>query len=251
MSNNKKYTKMALALMVSCSLSACGMGDRISNIGKAPDFTPISNPQLAKGYKPINMPMPMPKIAHIQPNSLWDSNRQTFFKDQRAADVGDILTVLIAIDDQAKLNDETKRSRDSGESMALPNFLGLESQLQKVLPQAVSPQALVNGTSTSTNDGNGSVNRQEQIYVKLAATVTQILPNGNFVIHGIQETTVNYEKRNIGIDGIIRPQDISTNNTVNYEQVAEARITYGGQGQLMDVQQARYGQQLYDIVSPF
>jgi flagellar L-ring protein precursor FlgH len=251
MNTGKTYRKVLLALLVSCTLSGCGASQRISDIGKPPDFTPIANPQLKAGYKPVSMPMPTPKVAQLQPNSLWDSNRQTFFKDQRAADVGDILTVLIQIDDQAQLTDETKRSRNSGETMGLPNFFGVESKLQKVLPQAVSPANLVNGTSTSTNDGQGSVNRQEQIYVKLAATVTQILPNGNFVIHGQQETTVNFEKRVIGIDGIIRPPDISTNNTVNYDQVAEARITYGGQGQLMDVQQPRYGQQLYDIVSPF
>lgn len=247
----RTLAKFALALLVGCSLSGCGAAERIANIGKPPDQSKIENPQLEKGYKPVSMPMPAPKVATLQPNSLWDSNRQTFFKDQRAADVGDILTVLIEIDDQAKLNDETKRSRDSGESMGLPNFFGVESKYSKVLPQAVNPSSLVSGTSTSTNDGNASVDRQEQIYVKLAATVTQILPNGNFVIHGNQETLVNFENRVIGIDGIIRPQDISTNNTVNYDQVAEARITYGGKGQLMDVQQPRYGQQLYDILSPF
>jgi flagellar L-ring protein FlgH len=236
MNGNKKYMKAVLALLVSCSLSACGAGERIANIGKPPDFSPIANPQLQKGYKPINMPMPIPKVAHLQPNSLWDSNRQTFFKDQRAADVGDILTVLIAIDDQAKLNDETKRTRNQGETAGIPNFLGIESQFAKVLPNAIDPSKLVDASSTSTHDGNGSVDRKEQIYVKLAAIVTQILPNGNFVIHGRQETTVNFEKRVIGIDGIIRPPDISTNNTVNYDQVAEARITYGGQGGLTDVQ---------------
>ncbi len=250
MNKKKKIRKAALMLFVSCALSGCGAGERIANIGKPPAFTPIENPQLKPGYRPISMPMPQPKIALVSPNSLWDANRQTFFKDQRAADVGDILTVLISIDDKAKLNDETKRSRNQDETLGIPSFFGLETQLQKVLPQAVDPSKLVDGASTSDHDGKGSVDRKEQIDVKLAAVVTQILPNGNFVIHGQQETLVNFENRVIGIDGIIRPQDISTNNTVNYDQVAEARITYGGKGQLMDVQQPRYGQQLYDILSP-
>ncbi|HTK84676.1 MAG TPA: flagellar basal body L-ring protein FlgH [Patescibacteria group bacterium] len=250
MNKSRKIRKAALLLLVSCALSGCGAGERIANIGKPPPFTPIENPQLKAGYKPISMPMPQPKIAMVAPNSLWDANRQTFFKDQRAADVGDILTVLISIDDKAKLNDETKRSRNQGETLGIPSFFGIETQLQKVLPQAVDPSSLVSGASTSDHDGKGSVDRKEQINVKLAAVVTQVLPNGNFVIHGQQETLVNFENRTIGIDGIIRPQDISTNNTINYDQVAEARITYGGKGQLMDVQQPRYGQQLYDIISP-
>ena len=251
MKKNGKYAKLALTLLVSCALSGCGAGERIANIGKPPEFSPIANPQLKPGYKPVSMPMPAPKVAAVAPNSLWDSNRQTFFKDQRAADVGDILTVLISIDDKAKLNDETKRTRDEGETAGLPNLFGIETQLQKVFPQAIDTSKLVDAASTSTHNGKGSVDRKEQINVKLAAVVTQILPNGNFVIHGSQETLVNFENRAIGIEGIIRPQDISTNNTVNYEQVAEARITYGGKGQLMDVQQPRYGQQLYDIISPF
>ena len=247
----RALTKIVLALLVCSSLNGCGFGERISNIGKPPTQSAIENPQLKSGYRPVSMPMPAPKVAALQPNSLWDSNRQTFFKDQRAADVGDILTILIEIDDKAKLNDETKRSRASGESLGIPNLLGFEGRINRVLPNDANAASLVSGTSTSTNDGNGSVDRKEQIAVKLAATVTQILPNGNFVIHGAQETEVNFENRLVGIDGIIRPQDISTNNTVNYDQVAEARITYGGKGQLTDVQQPRYGQQLYDIVSPF
>jgi flagellar L-ring protein precursor FlgH len=185
------------------------------------------------------------------PNSLWDTNRNSFFKDQRAADIGDVLTVNVVLDDKAQLNNETKRSRTSAEDAGLPNFLGVETKLSQVLPEAVDPSSLVSASSDSNHDGKGSVDRKEKINIKLAATVTQILPNGNFVIQGKQEIRVNYEKRVLQVAGIIRPQDISIANSIDYDQIAEARIDYGGQGQITDVQQPRYGQQLYDVLMPF
>jgi flagellar L-ring protein precursor FlgH len=240
-----------MALAVCTSLSACGAADRLANVGKAPELTAVENPQLKPDYKPVSMPMPAPKMTERQPNSLWDSNRQTFFKDQRAADVGDILTVMIEIADKAELDNETERTRESGETAGLPAFLGVESQLSKVLPEAVDPSNLTNLSADSTHTGSGSIDREEKIEVKLAAIVTQILPNGNFVIQGSQEVRVNFEKRMLNVSGVIRPQDISINNTINYDQIAEARIAYGGQGQITDVQQPRYGQQVYDILFPF
>jgi flagellar L-ring protein precursor FlgH len=197
------------------------------------------------------MPMPAPKPAIRGPNSLWDTNRNSFFKDQRAADIGDILTVNVVLDDKAQMNNETERSRTSAENAGLPNLMGVESKLSQVLPQAVNPAKLVGASSDSDHDGKGSIDRKEKINIKLAATITQVLPNGNFVIAGSQEIRVNYEKRILRVRGIIRPQDISIANTIDYDQIADARIDYGGKGQLMDVQQPRYGQQLYDILMPF
>jgi flagellar L-ring protein precursor FlgH len=241
---------MALALLA-CALSGCGAGERLANVGKAPEMAKIENPQLAANYAPVSMPMPAPKASIRQPNSLWDSNRQAFFKDQRADDVGDILTVMIEIQDKAELDNETERTRESGESAGLDNFLGIESNLNGVLPQAVDPANLIGMDSDSNHKGSGTIDREEKIDVKLAALITQVLPNGNFVIHGSQEVRVNFEKRILNVDGVIRPQDVSIDNTINYDQIAEARISYGGQGQITDVQQPRYGQQVYDILMPF
>jgi flagellar L-ring protein precursor FlgH len=251
MNREKQYTKFTLSLLAACALTGCGAAERIANIGKPPQMTEIQNPQLAPDYKPVSMPMPAPKVALRQQNSLWDSNRQTFFKDQRAVDVGDILTVLIEIADKAQLDNETERKREANENAGLTNFLGLESKLGKVLPDAVDPESLINSNTDSDHKGTGSIDREEKIKMRLAALVTQILPNGNFVIHGTQEVRVNFEKRILNVDGVIRPQDVSTENTINYDQIAEARITYGGEGQITDVQQPRYGQQLYDVVFPF
>lgn len=247
----KTYSETLLALLVGCSLTACGSMDRVANIGKPPEMARIENPQLQPGYQPVSMPMPAPQASHMQPNSLWDSNRQAFFKDQRASDVGDILTVLIEISDEAELDNETERSRSSSEGAGLNSLLGYEASLDRILPQAVDNGNLIEAGADSSHNGSGSIGREEDISVTLAAIITQILPNGNFVIQGRQEVRVNFEKRILQVAGIIRPEDISTQNTIGYDQIAEARIIYGGEGQITDVQQPRYGQQLYDIVFPF
>ena len=245
------YKKIVLLSLTITSLTACGAADRISSIGEAPSMARIEDPTLQKGYQPVSLPMPTPEVSIQQPNSLWASNRKGFFKDQRAGQIGDILTVVINIEDEAELENETEQTRNTAENAGLTNFLGIESQLADVLPEAVSPASLINGNSDSTYTGEGSIEREEEIDLQLAAIVTQILPNGNLVIHGKQEVRVNYEKRIIAIDGVIRPEDISIDNTINANQIAEARIIYGGEGQLTEVQQPRYGQQLYDIIFPF
>lgn len=246
-----KFTQAGLALLISLTLSGCGAGERMANIGKAPEMTAIVNPTTQEGYTPVSLPMPAPKHVTQERNSLWASNRQTFFKDQRAADVGDIITVLINIDDEAKIDNETERTRSSSEGASLDAFLGIEQSLNQVLPEAIDNTNLVEGGADSSHSGAGSIDRKEEVELQLAALVTQILPNGNMVIHGQQEVRVNFEKRILSIDGVIRAEDITINNTISYEQIAEARIGYGGQGQITDVQQPRYGQQLYDIIFPF
>ncbi|MCB9988736.1 MAG: flagellar basal body L-ring protein FlgH [Rhodospirillales bacterium] len=245
------YRNLILALAASTTLTACGSLDRIQNVGKAPDMSAIENPQLQADYQPVSMPMPAPKSVSKQPNSLWASDRKGFFKDQRAKEVGDILTVMVDIKDEAQLDNKTERKRTSSENAGMDNLLGIESSLNRVLPQAIDPANLVGMDADSGHKGEGTVDRQEDVKVELAAIVTQILPNGNMVIQGKQEVRVNFEKRILMIAGVIRPEDISTDNSISHEQIAEARIVYGGEGQLTDVQQPRYGQQLYDIVFPF
>jgi flagellar L-ring protein precursor FlgH len=197
------------------------------------------------------MPMPPPETAERQPNSLWRAGARAFFKDQRAARVGDLITVLVEIQDQGKLDNSSSRTRNNSDKAALPKFLGYETLLGQYLPQAVTPDQLIDFNSQTGNAGTGKIDRKEDIKLKVAAVVTQVLPNGNLVITGMQQVTVNYEMRELKITGIIRPEDISSVNTIGYEKIAEARIVYGGRGQMMDVQQPRYGQQIYDIFFPF
>lgn len=244
-------TRIILCLLMGCSLSACGSMDRLANVGKAPDMSRISNPQTQPDYQPVSMPMPAPQIATRQPNSMWQSNRKSFFKDQRAGNIGDILTVMINIEDEAELKNNTSRTRSSSESAGLDSLLGYETKLPKIFNKNLDNTALVEGGADSSFDGDGQIKREEEVTLKLAAIITQILPNGNMVISGKQEVRVNFEKRILNMDGVIRPEDITVDNTIGYEKIAEARISYGGEGQQTDVQQPRYGQQVFDVIFPF
>ncbi|HYD30398.1 MAG TPA: flagellar basal body L-ring protein FlgH [Azospirillaceae bacterium] len=246
-------TAMLGALVM--GLSACNTVQRLSDVGNPPALNPIQDPHAQAGYTPVSLPMPSPQVAERNPNSLWRSGARSFFKDQRAKQVGDILTVMIEIEDKAELENQTSRGRDNSEEMGLPNLFGLETGagrgLRAILPDAANPGSLMNMNSATNSRGTGAITRQESIELKVAALVTQVLPNGNLVIQGRQEVRVNFEVRDLVMSGVIRPEDITAQNTVSYEKIAEARISYGGRGQITDVQQPRYGQQIFDIISPF
>jgi flagellar L-ring protein FlgH len=236
------------ALALSSLLGGCAALDRIANIGQAPALSAIDNPTAAPGYKPVNMPMPIPQPASYNPNSLWRNGSRAFFKDQRARQVGDILTVTVNITDKAVIANETQRSRVSTDDSGITNFFG-----RKNLPitNQTLPARLLTDDSTTSLDGKGSVNRQEALQTNVAAVVTQILPNGNLVVEGKQQIRVNFEMRELIVAGIVRPEDIQSDNTIDSSKIAEARIAYGGRGQITDVQQQRYGSQFFDIVLPF
>lgn len=234
------------------ALSACTTVDRLNEVGQAPAMTPIIDPRDRNGDRQITMPMPRPEVVSYQPNSLWASGARSFFKDQRATKVGDIVTVLIDISDKAEVSNQTSRSRKSEEAADLTNLLGFEETVAgQLTPSGFDPTAALNLGSDSKTEGQGSVNRKEKVVLTLAAVVTQILPNGNMVVEGHQEVRVNFELRDLAVSGIVRPEDISATNEVKHTQMAEARISYGGRGQLTDVQQPRYGQQIVDILFPF
>ncbi len=233
------------------SLSACNMLTRLSEVGEAPKLSNIESPAPLVGEQAASLPMPAPVEIERHPNSLWRPGSRAFLKDQRASDVGDILTVIIEIQDNAAINNTTTRTRTNAEDASASAFLGYEASLAELLPEAIDPTDLVDLDSTSTSEGSGGVNRNESINLRVAALVTQVLPNGNLILAGRQEVRVNYEKRELQVAGIIRPEDITSQNTIGYDQIAEARIAYGGRGQISDVQQPRYGQQVFDIIWPF
>ncbi|WP_417461852.1 flagellar basal body L-ring protein FlgH [Kordiimonas sp.] len=264
----KQFVQKTLLVAALTSLAACGAADRISDIGKAPDLTPIKDIKAPVAQRSISLPMPQDTPDRYQPNSLWRTGARAFFKDQRASNIGDIVTVNIAISDSAQIGNSTARSRSTAESAGLPNFLGLEAAIPHALfnqraadagatngnaaaANAFSASSLVGADSGSSYAGTGSVDRSEAINMTVAAIVTEVLPNGNLVIQGRQEVRVNFEKRELLLAGIVRPEDISSGNTISHTQIAEARISYGGKGQITDVQQPRYGTQLYDIIFPF
>jgi flagellar L-ring protein precursor FlgH len=240
------------SLGTAIALAACASTiDKIEHIGDAPSLSPIAVPPNVAAGGPVYLPQPLPDPIPQKPNSLWRAGSRSFFRDPRAQRAGDILTVSIDIGDQAKIANTTTRSTSASENAGAANFLGLESRLKGFLPDAVDPENLVGLNSDSSNTGTGTVNRSEIITLTVAAVVTQVLPNGNLVIQGQQEVRVNNEVRELLVSGVVRPEDISSFNTIKHTQIAEARISYGGRGQITDVQQPRYGQQFLDIIWPF
>jgi flagellar L-ring protein precursor FlgH len=249
---NHGCKRVALAgslITMACVGSGCSAVSRLSQIGETPKLTSIDNPTAQPGYKPVSMPMPKPETVSYSPNSLWRNGSRSFFKDQRAHQIGDILTVTVNITDQANFANETQRDRTSKEDSGITDFIGaktLGTQAQKVLPGR-----LLTTDSTSQYDGKGSVQRQESLQTSVAAVVTQVLPNGNLVVEGKQEIRVNFEMRELIVAGIVRPEDIQSDNTIDSSKIAQARISYGGRGQITDFQQPRYGQQVMDVLLPF
>ncbi|POF28196.1 flagellar basal body L-ring protein FlgH [Roseibium marinum] len=247
-------TSLPRHLFASIALSAlaagCGTADKLANVGQQPALNAIQDPTTTPGYRPVQMPMPDPQQAHYNPNSLWQSGSRAFFKDQRASQVGDILTVVVTIDDQAEIANKTERSRSESSGAGVGGALG--TAIDTIfLPASVAASDLANTNSNSSFEGDGSVDRNETLQTSVAAVVTQVLPNGNLVIEGRQEVRVNFEVRELIVAGIVRPEDITANNRIGSEQIAEARIGYGGRGQISDVQQPRVGNQVLDILLPF
>lgn len=249
-----KFTKTIALLSLCTALSACGNTlQRLEDAGNAPKMSAEKSPTEQAGYQPVkNWPTPVePAYAGKQANSLWQPGARSFFKDQRAARVGDILTVVVNISDSATLDNSTSRNRTTSESLATPQIFGVQNKIAKTLTTQAQPGDLLDLNGASNSVGAGAIGRKETITTQVAASITQVLPNGNLVIKGTQQVRVNYELREITIEGVIRPEDISSDNTIGSQQIAEARITYGGKGIVSDAQQPRYGDQLIDILSPF
>ncbi|MCA3338199.1 MAG: flagellar basal body L-ring protein FlgH [Roseomonas sp.] len=243
--------RLPILLLAAASLSACSTAERLSRLGQGPELAAIENPTSDPRWRPVTMPMPNPSDPPLQNNSLWRQGSRTFLRDQRAASVGDLVTVLVSIQDEADMENSTKRNRDNSESMGIPNLLGLESSFGRLFPSGFDPSKAVSASSASDVTGAGTLKRSEQINLRVAATVSQVLPNGNLVVVGRQQVRVNQELRDLQVGGIIRPQDIGSDNTVRHDRLAEARIAYGGRGTISDVQRPRYGQELMDIILPF
>jgi flagellar L-ring protein precursor FlgH len=247
-----RFRRLALSGLLLATFafaSGCSSIDRLSQIGEQPKLAAIENPTTQPGYKPVQMPMPKPEVASYNPNSLWRNGSRAFFKDQRAHQVGDLLTVAVNITDKANIENDTQRSRTNKEDSGITDFIGaktLGAQAQKVLPGRI-----LTADSTASSEGKGSVDRKEALQTNVAAVVTQVLPNGNLVVEGKQEIRVNFEIRELIVAGIVRPEDIQSDNTIDSTKIAQARIAYGGRGQIMDVQQPRYGQQVMDVLLPF
>lgn len=235
-------------LCLGAALAGCG---RLADVGRAPAFNPVegSTPYSAMYAAPL--PRTAQRDSPLNKSSLWSANQQSLLGDRRAQNRGDILTVVIEFDEQAEISNETDRNRSASESVGIPNFVGLPQRIDRSLPAGASLANAIETTSDSSYAGDGSVKRSEKLELRIAVTVVETLPNGVLRIQGSQEVRVNFELRELLVDGFVRPQDISRKNEITYDKIAGARISYGGRGQITDVQQPRYGQQITDILAPF
>lgn len=239
------------AALLCAILGGCGTLSKLSEVGRPPEMTPTADPTADAKWRPVSFPMPNARPLPILADSLWRPGSRAFFKDQRAAQVGDIVTVLVNITDNADVENASQRSTAGSENLGAPNLFGLETGALQKLLKGVNLGNVVSTTSTGSNVNAGKIKRNETVTLRLAGVVTQVLPNGNFVIAAHQEVRVNSELRDLQVSGVIRPQDIASDNTVQHDRMAEARISYGGRGQLSDIQTPRYGQQMLDILLPF
>jgi flagellar L-ring protein FlgH len=228
-------------------LSACG---NMSTIGKVPDFTPLDG-TVEERAMIGSVNTPVERLEPTSAASLWNGGRQSLLGDRRAGVPGDILTVVIEIDDRAEISNSSSRSRAGSETMQLPSLLGIPQRIERILPEGADFADAARSNSSSSSSGDGQVRRNERLTLRVAATVVEVLANGVLRIQGSQEVRVNFEVRELLVSGFVRPEDISRQNEITYDKVASARISYGGRGQISDVQQPRYGQQILDRVLPF
>ena len=249
MSLSSKLPRLLGIGVAASMLNGCAALERLANVGEQPRLSAIENPTTLPGYKPVQMPMPAPQPASYNPNSLWRNGSRAFFKDQRAHQIGDILTVKVKITDQAKLENATARSRSNSEDSGVDNFFG--KKRLPIIDSVKVPGRIFTADSDASSEGKGTIDRKEEVTTNVAGVVTQLLPNGNMVIEGRQEIRVNFEVRELIVAGVVRPEDIESDNTIDSSKIAQARIAYGGRGQITDVQQPRYGQQVLDILLPF
>ena len=244
---------MKIGLVMAMVLALSGCLERLSEVGRGPQLSAVDSgidANIAAERAAMAVPPPTPRREAYEQGSLWRSGPASLFGDRRAARLGDILTVIINIDDQATLQNSSSRTRSAGENMAISDLFGVDRVVANQLGAEVLDPA-VGLNSSSNTAGTGSINRNEQIMLRIAATVVQELPNGHLVVRGTQEVRVNSELRDLQITGIIRPEDISRQNTISYDKMAGARIYYGGRGMVSDVQSPRYGQQILEILAPF
>ncbi|TCT07927.1 flagellar basal body L-ring protein FlgH [Aquabacter spiritensis] len=237
---------MRYALLTLAALSLGGCQTTYDSLAFGPTLTPVGHGlETPRDALPITFTPPVQRTFR----STWNMNGQSMYRDLRASQVGDVLTVTIAIDDKAQFDNQSDRSRNAASKLGVDTALTMSGFGRGANAGALAGDLNIN-SDTSTK-GKGSIDRSEKLRISVAVVVTEVLPNGNLLISGSQEVLVNYEVRVLNLAGIVNPLNISSNNIIPYDKIAEARISYAGRGRLNDVQQPAWGQRLYDAVVPF
>lgn len=238
------------------ALATAGCNGQLGHLGRPPSMSTTgdslaSRDIIAPERVAVATPGPQPARFSYQQASLFTTGQRTLVGDRRARQRGDILTIVIEIDESAEMRNSTDRSRTTGESLSIEALLGLNELAERELAGNATLDPAVELDGRSRARGSGTTRRNEELTMRLAATVVDVLPNGHLVVQGDQEVRVNFELRDLRITGIVRPEDINRRNEVSYDRIAGARIVYGGRGQITDLQQPRLGQQISDMILPF
>ena len=240
--------RLAVLLALALAPSACS---RVQHMTAAPALSPISGTPEQQAMQIPPMPPSSRRTSPTGGASLWAGDASSLLGDRRAMEQGDILTVVIEIDERAEIQNSTQRQRSASEEMGVPLLFGLPDVVSSVLPGGGSLDAAVGYDSNSSSRGDGSTARNEKIELRVAGVVTSVLPNGVLAIWGSQEVRVNDELRELLVTGYVRPEDISRLNEITYDKIASARISYGGRGSIGDAQRPRAGQRILDRTLPF
>jgi flagellar L-ring protein FlgH len=240
--------RCAIVLALVVALAGCG---RLERVGRAPEFNPLEGSFQHHAMYSVPLPERAERRRDSDGASIWSAGQKSLLGDRRAGRRGDILTVVIEIDDRAEMSNSSARSRNGSESLGVPSLFGLPQRIDGLLPDGASMADAVSASAAASFRGDGSVRRNEKLTLRVATTVVETLPNGILRIEGTQEVRVNHELRELVVSGYVRPEDISRKNEITYDKIAGARIAYGGRGLISDVQQPRWGQELVDILLPF
>ena len=238
---------VALLVLGVIALATGGCASSPLEVGRPPTLSAVGSGLLADR-------VPLPAEPITQPtyrpgNSIWQDGSADLFRDPRARRIGDVVTVKISIKDKATMDNNSKRSRDA--TTKLKPKLAYDLANSAGLASSGDLSVDLEAEAETSTDSKGGINRSEKIELLVAAVVTGVLPNGNLIVSGSQEVRVNFEVRELSVAGIVRPRDISTDNSISYDKIAEARISYGGRGRITEVQQPAVGQQLFDLLTPF
>lgn len=241
--------RLLICLPLLMVLAGCGM--KLSDVGKEPAMSPVG-----AGLSPDKVPIVAvgtQKAVYRPGNSLWQDTSADLFRDPRAAKIGDVITVKISIKDKASFDNKNDRSRNSKASLDSSFEYDISASAKSQHLQGKGSGAFAPKVEGKTETkAAGTIARSESIELLVAAVVTGVLPNGNLIISGTQEVRVNFEVRVLNVAGMVRPRDIATDNTISYDKIAEARISYGGHGRVTEVQQPAWGQQLMDgLIAPW
>lgn len=244
----RSFQRMPPAAAFAFLAAAC---QPLSTVGRAPEFAPLEPRREHHALYNVPLPVQTERRAPTSDASLWSAGQRSLLGDRRASQAGDILTVVIEIDDRAEMTNSTQRGRTGSQGMGAPQLFGIPEALNRRMPAGVTLNAAVALEGNSSFQGQGTTARNERLTLRVATTIIERLPNGVLRVEGSQEVRVNNELRDLIVSGFIRPEDISRRNEISYDRIAGARISYGGRGHITQMQQPRYGQQIADIILPF